>query len=106
MQNSPQSINHLRAVTDVTFHDIDRVIENFVDGHCHGAVDGIAGLLRGIGFLCDEKFQSIECEGDITGKDFQKLKVAVAECCWFRAFDIDGAQYLIMQYQRRCQRTA
>ena len=44
-------------MADVAFHDVDRFVENLVDGQCDGAVDGLDTFLGRIGLLSHEQFQ-------------------------------------------------
>ena len=106
VQNTPQTIDHFRAVTNVAFHDVHRVIEDFINGHRHCAVDRITRLLGSVGFLGNQKLERVKCKSNITGENLQKLKIAVSECGWFWAFDVDGAEYLIVQNQGGSQGTS
>lgn len=96
MQNPTESIRDFGAMSDVTFHHVDSIIQNLVDGHCHHTVNGIATLLSRVGYLSDEQLQGVERECDVSREDLQELQAAMGECGRVGTFDIDGSQQLVM----------
>ena len=54
-----QAFDHVGVVANIALHDIDGVVENFVDGEGHSAVDGLNTFLGGIDFLDGEEFERV-----------------------------------------------
>ena len=106
LQNATNPVRYITTVSDVFFHHIDSVVQNFVDRHRDRTVNRIATLLRRIGFLCDKQLQRVERERNIASKDLQELQIAVTKSRRLGTLHIDCPKNLVVQDQWHRQRAS
>ena len=98
-EDALQPLGHFRLVADVTLHHVHRVVENLVDRHGHGAVNGLDALGRRGGLLGHKQFERVQRRGHVAAENLQKLQVALGKRPRFHALDVERADHLVVQQQ-------
>ena len=104
LENSFQPFDNLRFVADVLFHNVDGIVENFINRHGHSAMDGFDTLLRRVCFLRCQQFECIQRNCDVPGKDLQELQIAFSESTGIWALNVKCSDDLVVPGQRDRQR--